>query len=80
MPLLIVSAIFIGVFFKEMPVATVAQAMINDSYKYFSSPPESGAANNFVISNNRAIYQSAEVLSIRLCLVTKIHLFYRIRS
>lgn len=44
-----------------MPVATVAQAMINDSYKQFTSPGEAGAANNAVILDNPAIYLSAEV-------------------
>ena len=44
-----------------MPVGTVAQAMVNDSYKQFSSP-QTGATNNFITLDNRAIYQSAEVI------------------
>lgn len=51
----------VGILFKAMPVATVAQAMINDSYKQFTSPGEAGAANNAVILDNPAIYLSAEV-------------------
>ena len=51
----------VGMLVKEMPVATVAEAMLYDAVKYHSSGSSGGAEANVFVANNAAIYRLVEV-------------------
>ena len=51
----------IGIFFRAIPVETVAAGMAIDAYQYKSASSTATAANNTVIMSNADIYRIVQV-------------------